>query len=113
MRFPKLKIAYFNGKNPSNFSWAKFHSKYHGRLWVKSTRHDVLWSVTSDNLPDFLLFLDVPKITKKLEDVTLDEGAELTLQIEANAVPIPDVTWWVVFLAESVNTAALWQEWLV
>jgi len=39
------------------------------------------------------LFLDVPKITKKLEDVTLDEGAELTLQIEANAVPIPDVTW--------------------
>jgi len=25
--FPKLKIAYFNGENPLNFSKAKFYSK--------------------------------------------------------------------------------------
>ena len=33
-RFPKLKIAYFNGKNPFDFSLAEFHSKYLGLLWV-------------------------------------------------------------------------------
>ena len=33
--YPKLKIAYFNRKNPFNLSYAKFHSKYFGRLWIK------------------------------------------------------------------------------
>jgi len=33
--FPKLKIAYLNGKNSSDFSLAKFHSKYYGLFWVK------------------------------------------------------------------------------
>jgi len=32
--FPKLEIAYYNGKKPFNFSLAKFHSKYFGLLWV-------------------------------------------------------------------------------
>jgi len=33
--FPKLKIAYFNGKISFNSSLAKFHSIYFGMLWVK------------------------------------------------------------------------------
>jgi len=33
--FSKLKISFLNGKNPSNFSEAKFHFKYFGLLWVK------------------------------------------------------------------------------
>jgi len=33
--FSKLKIAYFSGKNPSNYYYAKFDSKYFGLLWVK------------------------------------------------------------------------------
>jgi len=28
-------MLYFDGKNPSNFSQAKYHSKYFGLLWVK------------------------------------------------------------------------------
>jgi len=32
--FPKLKIAYANGKNPFNFSYAKIHSKYFWLLRV-------------------------------------------------------------------------------
>jgi len=34
--FPKLEIAYFSGKNPSNFSRAKFYSQYFGQLWGMS-----------------------------------------------------------------------------
>jgi len=32
-----LKLRILMGKSPSNFSKAKFHSKYFGRLWVKIT----------------------------------------------------------------------------
>jgi len=32
--FSKLKTSYFNGINLSNSSYAKFHSKYYGLLWV-------------------------------------------------------------------------------
>ncbi|XP_052132282.1 obscurin-like, partial [Frankliniella occidentalis] len=38
--------------------------------------------------------LYVPKITKKLEDVNLDEGETISLNIEANGVPVPDVQWY-------------------
>ena len=30
-----MKIAYFNGENPSNFSKAEFHFKFIGLLLVK------------------------------------------------------------------------------
>jgi len=39
--FPKLKIPYFYGKNPFNFS---FHSKYFGLLWVNSLFTDTATS---------------------------------------------------------------------
>jgi len=34
--FQSLKLRILMGKKPSNFSWAKFHPKYLGRVWVKS-----------------------------------------------------------------------------
>jgi len=33
--FKSLKLRILTGKNPFNFSEAKFHSKYFGLLWVK------------------------------------------------------------------------------
>jgi len=50
--FLKLKIAYFYGKNPFNFSQDEFHSKYFGQLWVK-TIYMLIKSHFRRDSPDF------------------------------------------------------------
>jgi len=39
--FKSFKLRILMGKKPSNFSYAKFHTKYFGLLWVSFREHRV------------------------------------------------------------------------
>ncbi|XP_066901444.1 obscurin isoform X2 [Halyomorpha halys] len=102
--FPKGKIQWFHNdkelsEKQKNITFTEHDSTY--TLVLKDVNRDCSGKYTCKVTNDYgsnetsadLTVLCKPKFKKPLEDVTVNEGDTLTLRIEIDATPEPDVKW--------------------
>ncbi|CAH1393217.1 unnamed protein product [Nezara viridula] len=102
--FPKGKIEWFHNdkelsEKQENITFTEHDSTY--TLVLKDVTRDCSGKYTCKVTNDYgsnetsadLTVLCKPKFKKPLEDVTVNEGDTLTLRIEIDATPEPDIKW--------------------